>query len=104
MHWPLKEEKRFERGAPPLSHLHPPSLIKGRGARGIGHQIKIQSERLLNNLPAQTIDISIFIMLDYSIMKLMCTEMFVPFQSAERKAFVFTVRTEVRLGGCCTHI
>ena len=67
--------------------------------RGIGHRIKIQSERLLNNLPTQTIDISIFIMLDYSIMKLMCTKMFVPFQSAERKAFVFTVRTKGAPGG-----
>ena len=43
-------------------------------------------------------------MLDYSIMKLTCTKMFVPFQSAERKAFVFTERTKVRLGGCCTDI
>ncbi len=38
-------------------------------------------------------------MLDYSIMKLMCTKMVAPFQNAERNAFVFTVRTEVRLGG-----
>ena len=79
-------------------------LLSREGGRGIGHQIKIQSESLSNSLLTQTIDRLIFIMLDYPVMKLMCVKMFKPFPSVERNAFVFTVRTEVRLGGCCLHI
>ncbi|MBA7484994.1 hypothetical protein ES707_20525 [subsurface metagenome] len=52
-----------------------------------------------NPKSAPAIDKPIFIMLDYSIMKLMCTKMFNASHGAERNAFVFTVRTEVRLGG-----
>ncbi len=77
---------------------------QGKRFREIGNQIKIQSESLSNSLLTKTIDNLIFTMLDCSSMKLMCTKTFAPFQNAEKNAFIFTVRTKVRLGGCCLHI
>ena len=99
-----KGGRDFREGFRPSLTYTPPSLIKGRGSgrrlfEGIGHRIKIQSESLFNSLLTKTIDKPIFVMVDYSIMKLMCIKMFNASHGAERNAFVFTVRTEVRLGG-----